>query len=59
MYNIIHIVVLLLAVIAVTVADEATTTTLVTINNPKTNQMLIPSQQLILQYTINGVPSSK
>ncbi|KAL9553606.1 hypothetical protein MBANPS3_003201 [Mucor bainieri] len=59
MYNIIRFIALLLAVITtVAVADEATTNALVTITNPKVNQMLIPSQQLILQYTINGVSSN-
>ncbi|GAN08602.1 hypothetical protein MAM1_0214d08117 [Mucor ambiguus] len=58
MYKIVHYITLVLAVIAVAVADEATTNTLVTITNPKANQMLIPSQQLILQYTAHGVPSN-
>lgn len=59
MYNIINYIAFFLAVITVAVADEATTSALVTITNPKINQMLTPSQQLILQYTINGVSLSK
>ncbi|CEP08507.1 hypothetical protein [Parasitella parasitica] len=46
----------LLLTIAFAAADEATTNALVSINNPKENQMLAPGQQLILQYTINGFP---
>ncbi|KAK4519403.1 RNA methyltransferase tRNA(m5U54)methyltransferase [Mucor velutinosus] len=38
--------------------DEATTNVLVTITNPKANQILIPSQQLIFQYTVNGASSN-
>lgn len=59
MCNIIHYITILLIAINIIVADETTTNALVSINNPKVNQMLIPGQQVILQYTINGIPTSK
>jgi len=46
-------------VITVAMTDEATTNVLVTITNPKANQILIPSQQLSFQYPVNGASSSK
>ncbi|KAI8640870.1 hypothetical protein BD408DRAFT_403862 [Parasitella parasitica] len=39
-------------------ADETATNALVSVTNPKENQMLVPGQQLVLQYTINGVPTN-
>lgn len=47
---------LLLLAIAAIVSAVSADTTLVTITNPVNNQVLIPNQQVIVQYTINGVP---
>jgi hypothetical protein len=58
MYNIIYYITILLTAINIIVADKTTTNALISINNPKVNQMLIPNQQIMLQYTINGIPTS-
>lgn len=32
---------------------------LITVNNPVANQILTPGQQVIVKYTVNGVPQSE
>lgn len=47
-----QIVIMMVAIISAVSADNA----LVTFTNPVNNQILIPNQQVIVQYTVNGVP---
>lgn len=62
MYSIVHSVavgIALFATVALGDTGASTTTNLVTINNPITNQVLTPSQQFTVQYTVNGINKSE
>lgn len=50
---------LLLLVVAAIIIHVWADTSLVTITNPVSNQVLIPNQQVIVQYTVNGVPGQR
>lgn len=61
MYNrkITKIVVVILFATYTILANADSTASLLAINNPVANQILIPGQQVIVKYTVNGVPQSK
>lgn len=46
--------VFLVYLLSVVAADEPTTNALISVENPKPNQVLAPGQQLMIQYTVHS-----